>query len=315
MSWPSRCPVARSGSTRCGAVGIVVTPSPRCPRDSPPRPAPLCSAPSSRRIASDPTAEKVAAVAGGRPAEDGDALIIATSGTTGRPTRRGSHPLRSRRCRGCHLRHRRLRPRRPLVGLPAASPRRRVLGGLQGHPTQSADHGAAPVRRRRCHVGRSRGCHPHVAGTHRSRPDRPHRLPPDPPGRRRGSSPTSVQHRRHLRNDRDGRRSRLRGPPSRRGGPPDRRRRDHLTPVPHDGTVLPRRLTGDRRRRVVPDRRRRFDRYRHRPLGRRWPRRRRHQHRWREGVAGRRGAGSPGSSRGAPRRRGGPIGPRLGRAR
>ncbi len=81
-------------------------------------------------------------LAGGRPVDDGDALVVATSGTTGDAERGGADP---RRGGGIGRRHQRPARRRPgpapLAGVPAAQPCRRALGR---HPCPP--HRARPSR-------------------------------------------------------------------------------------------------------------------------------------------------------------------------
>ena len=101
------------------------------------------------------------------PTEPDDALVVATSGTTGEPEGSRADPRRRPASAARHLGPPggRTRPR-PVAGLPAAGPYRRALGrdavAGHGHPL----HGARAVRRRRGGAaGPARG-HPGLAGGH-----------------------------------------------------------------------------------------------------------------------------------------------------
>ena len=89
------------------------------------------------------------AVAGGRPVEPGDALVVATSGTTGAPRGRRAHPRRRGRVGARHQRPAGCRRPRRLAGLPPALPRRRAVRGDAGDRHGHAPHGAPGLRRRR----------------------------------------------------------------------------------------------------------------------------------------------------------------------
>ena len=99
-----------------------------------------------------PAAAKAAlldAMGVGRPVEPGDALVVATSGSTGAPTWRRAHPRRRRRLgMGDQPTARRDRGR-PLAGLPPARPRRRARRRHAGAGRRHAAHGAARLRPRR----------------------------------------------------------------------------------------------------------------------------------------------------------------------
>ena len=172
-------------------------------------------------------AEGEQAVAGGRPVEPGDALVVATSGTTGDAEGRRAHPRRRGR-----------------VG-PATSARLDVddhdgwlaclplshVGGLsvvtRAIVTGTPAHGAPGLRRHRRRGGGAGGRHAGVAGPDRAAPHRSRAVPGDRARRLPPAGRAAGQHGRHLRPDRDRQRRRLRRPPARRGrGPRHRRRRD-----------------------------------------------------------------------------------------
>ena len=197
--------------------GTPATPSPPstpgCPAGRPQparRPAPVTGR-RLRRAATPPR--------GGRPAEPGDALVVATSGTDGRPHGRGAtHDAVAASARAT------LGPawvstrpaHRWLACLPAG-PRRRPV---RGHPRAAHRHrgrAAAPLRPRRGRASRPVGAgHPRLAGGHRAaaRRARPLRHASSSAGRRRPAPPAQ---RGHLRHDRDRLGRRLRRPAPRRG--------------------------------------------------------------------------------------------------
>ena len=72
------------------------------------------------------------ALAGGRPVEPGDALVVATSGSTGDAEGRRPDPRRRGRVGAGQHRPVGGRPRRSLAGLPAAGPHRRPVRGDPG---------------------------------------------------------------------------------------------------------------------------------------------------------------------------------------
>ena len=162
---------------------------------------------------------------GGRPVEDGDALVVATSGSTGEP--KGvvlTHDAVAASA-GCDERPARRHARRPLARLPAALPRRRARrrhpGAVDGHRGSRC----SPASTRRPCSRRRRTLVSLVAtALRRIDPTRFRRIvlggaaPPD-------DLPANVVD--HLRDDRDRQRGRLRRRAARRRrGPPRRRRRD-----------------------------------------------------------------------------------------
>ena len=197
--------------------------------------------------------------AGGRPVEEGDALVVATSGTTGAPQGvvlthdavRASAEATSERL-GVDPRGDRWLACLPLAHVGGLSVVTRAI--VTGTPLERA----SGIRRRR---RRGRGAprvHARVARPDCAPPDRSGALPRDRARRGCAARGPATQRRDDLRDDRDRQRCRLRrtAPRRRRGG--DRRRRRHdPAPGPDAAALLPRRRRPEARRRLAPHRRRR----------------------------------------------------------
>ncbi len=96
----------------------------------------------------------LAAMRVGEPVEPGDALVVATSGSTGEPEGCGAHPRRGRRVGAGDERAAGRDERRSLARVPAAVARRRALGG-DASPPHRHDADRAPRLRRRRRRGRA----------------------------------------------------------------------------------------------------------------------------------------------------------------
>ena len=121
--WQSTCPAARRSSTPSRPCGTEATPPSRSTSVCPEPPKGPCSTTSAPAASSTPMASD--ADPDGRPAETGDALVVATSGTTGTPRAWSSPTPRSRRRPTPPPPPRRRSRPPPLAGLPAPQPRRR----------------------------------------------------------------------------------------------------------------------------------------------------------------------------------------------
>ena len=211
--WPCR-PGPPSSRPSSGS-GTAATPRSRSTSACPRRPAGRCSRRWPRPRSSTSTASSPCA--GGRPVEAGDALVVATSGTTGSP--RGSCSPTTPSSASATATSTRLGvdARRPLAGLPAPGPRRRPL---RRDPGPGHGHAARPC----CPGFDAAAVEAAARPAPRSSPSSPTALARVDPARFRvivlgGARPPAepARQRRHdLRADRDRQRRRLRRPAARR---------------------------------------------------------------------------------------------------